>query len=141
MSQFSRDINTIDRYLRHHRREYMEPLGLKGIHARLFMLICRKPGCSQDQLAKQMGFDKSTIARQLELLEDQGYVMRNAGQKDKRILCVYPTEKMCQFQPGLDAAMQKWEETLLQDLSVEERRQLTGFLSRICEKIGGEDGI
>jgi len=141
MSQFSRDVNTIDRYLRRHRREYMEPLGLKGIHARLFMLICRKPGCSQDQLAKQMGFDKSTIARQVELLEDQGFVTRKMGEKDKRILCVYPTEKMRQFQPGLDAAMQTWEEALLQDLTEAERQQLTGFLCRICKKIGGEDGI
>lgn len=139
MSQFSRDINTIDRYLRLHRREYMEPLGLKGIHARLFMLICRKPGCSQDQLAKQMGFDKSTIARQLELLEELGFVMRKPGEKDKRILCVYPTQKMQQFQPGLDAAMQTWEDAILEDFTEAERQQLAGFLARIREKIGGEE--
>ena len=76
MSQFSSNFNAVDRYLRRYRREYMAPLGLKGIHARLFMAICRTPGCSQDQLAKRMWFDKSTIARQMELLEKKGFITR-----------------------------------------------------------------
>lgn len=139
MSQFSRDINTIDRHLRRHRREYMEPLGLKGIHARLFMMICRTPGCSQDQLAKRMWFDKSTIARQVELLEKMGYVNRRASEKDKRVLCVYPTEKMLAFWPELDAAMQTWEEELLQDLTPEEMEQLSGILAKIRKKIGSRE--
>lgn len=138
MSQFSRDINTIDRYLRQHRREYMEPMGLKGIHARLFMLISRKPGCSQEQLARQMWFDKSTIARQLELLEDLGYVSRKPSQKDKRVLCVYPTEKMLAFHPELDEAMQTWERELLCDLTGEELAQLEKILGKIRDKIGQE---
>ena len=138
MSQFSRDINTIDRYLRQHRREYMEPLGLKGIHARLFMAICRRPGFSQEQLAKQMWFDKSTIGRQVEVLEEQGFVTRRPSEKDKRVLCVYPTEKMSQFQPELDAAMQTWEQTLLQDLTLDERQQLSTILAKIRDRIGPE---
>ncbi len=139
MSKFSRDINAIDRYLRGHRREYMEPLGLKGIHARLFMMISKTPGLSQDQLAKRIGFDKSTIARQLEQLEQMGYVNRNASEKDKRVLCVYPTEKMLEFVPGLKSAMQCWEDALLQELTEEELAQLTCIMEKIREKIGRED--
>lgn len=138
MSQFSRDINAIDRYLRQLRRDFMEPLGLKGIHARLFMLISRKPGCSQERLAKQMGFDKSTIARQVENLEDMGFVYRKPSEKDKRVLCVFPTEKMLQIQPELDAAMQTWEQELLSELTPEEKDQLTQILGKIREKIGSE---
>ena len=37
MSQFSSNFNAVDRYLRRYRREYMAPLGLRGIHARLFV--------------------------------------------------------------------------------------------------------
>jgi len=136
MSQFSRDINNIDRYLRRHRRAYMEPLGLKGIHARLFVLICRTPGCSQDQLAKRMWFDKSTIARQVELLEKMGYVNRQASEKDKRVLCVYPTQKMLDFWPALEEAMQDWEKGLLQELTDQELVQLNAILAKIRQKVG-----
>lgn len=138
MSQFSRDINAIDRCLRRHRREYMDPEGLKGIHARLIMAVCRTPGCSQDQLARRMWFDKSTIARQLELLEKKGFLIRTPSQTDKRVLCVYPTEKMLQFQPGLKAAMESWEEGLLQDLTREEKEQLNGLLLKIRNRIDRE---
>lgn len=139
MSKFSRNINAIDRYLRSHRREFMEPLGLKGIHARLFMMICRVPGLSQDQLAKRMGFDKSTIARQVELLEQLGYVNRMASEKDKRVLCVHPTEKMLEVWPKLDEDMQKWEKELLQTLTEDEKALLDCILTKINENIGKED--
>ena len=138
MSQFSSNFNAVDRYLRRYRREYMAPLGLKGIHARLFMAICRTPGCSQDQLAKRMWFDKSTIARQMELLEKRGFITRQPSEKDKRVLCVYPTETMLQLQPGLKAAMEQWEDNLLQDLSEEEKKQLNALLARVRERVNKE---
>ena len=138
MSQFSSNFNAVDRYLRRYRREYMAPLGLRGIHARLFMAICRTPGCSQDQLAKRMWFDKSTIARQMELLEKKGFITRNPSQKDKRVLCVYPTEQMLQFQPGLKAAMEQWEDNLLQDLTQEEKVQLNRILAKVRERVNKE---
>jgi DNA-binding MarR family transcriptional regulator len=138
MSEFSRYVNTIDRHLRRRRREYMEPVGLKGIHARMIMAICANPGCSQDQLAKSMWFDKSTIARQIELLESKGFVTRQLSETDKRVLCVYPTQRMLEFQPGLKAAMQLWEDTLLQDLTEEEKQRLVELLSRVRERVDKE---
>lgn len=134
MSQISKDFNSINRYLRRNRREYMEPLGLKGIHAWIIVQVCSDPGCSQDQIAKRSWFDKSIIARQVELLEEKGYLTRKASEKDKRVLCVYPTEKMLQFQPGLVAAMEEWENELLQDLTDEERQQFSALLARVCAR-------
>lgn len=131
MTPFSNAVNALERWLRHRRRAYMEPLGLKGIHARLVMAICRTPGCSQDRLAKRMYFDKSTIARQLELMENMGLVERKASQKDKRVLCVYPTEKMQEFQPGLEQAMEEWEDELLRVLTSEEKELLMSLLEKV----------
>lgn len=138
MSQFSSNFNAVDRYLRRYRREYMAPLGLRGIHARLFMAICRTPGCSQDQLAKRMWFDKSTIARQMELLEKKGFITRQSSEKDKRVLCVYPTQQMLDFQPGLKAAMEQWEDALLQDLTEDEKQQLNSLLARVRDRVNKE---
>lgn len=138
MSQFSRDINAIGHHLRERRRDYMEPLGLKGIHARMIMLICEKPGSSQERLSRQMGFDKSTIARQVELLEDKGFVERRPSEKDKRVLCVFPTAKMEEFYPGLRDSMDAWDNELLEELTVEERQQLAVIMEKIRQRIGKE---
>lgn len=138
MSKFSSNVNAIDRYLRRLRRQYMEPEGLKGIHARLIMAVCRTPGCSQDRLAKRMWFDKSTIARQLELLEKKGFLTRTPSETDKRVLCVHPTEKMLAFQPGLKSAMECWEQDLLQELTDEEKQQLDTLLGKLRSRIDRE---
>ena len=138
MSVFSSHFNALDRYLRRCRREYMAPLGLKGIHARMFLTICRTPGCSQDQLAKRLWLDKSTVARQMELLEKKGYVTRNPSETDKRVLCVYPTEQMLEFSKGLQSANEEWERTLLQDLTAEEIELLNGLLQRVHARVNKE---
>lgn len=138
MSIFSSHFNALDRYLRRCRREYMAPLGLKGIHARLFLSICRSPGSSQDQLAKRLWSDKSTITRQMELLESKGYVTRTPSQTDKRMLCVYPTQLMLDFTEGLRKATEEWERTLLQDLSEDEREQLNSLLQRVHARVNKE---
>lgn len=138
MSQFSSNFNAVDRYLRRYRREYMASYGLKGIHARLFMAICRTPGCSQDQLSKRMWFDKSTIARHMELLEKKGFITRQPSEKDKRVLCVYPTAEMLSVYPDLKNAMEQWEQTLLQDLTEEEQQQLNSLLAKIRDRVNKE---
>lgn len=138
MSQFSSNFNAVDRYLRRYCREYMAPLGLKGIHARLFMAICRTPGCNQDQLAKRMWFDKSTIARQMEFLEKKGFVTRKPSQTDKRVLCVYPTQEMLTIQPDLKKNMEQWENALLQDLTEEEKQQLNALLAKVRDRVNKE---
>lgn len=135
MTPLSRNINAIDRYLRQKRREYMEPLGLKGIHVWLCVAICSRPGASQDQIVRKLWFDKSTIARQLELLESMGFVDRRPSETDKRMLCVYPTEKMLAFLPGLNQAVENGEEFLLQALEPEEQEQLITLLRKLRRRV------
>lgn len=138
MTPLSRNISAIDRYLRQKRREYMEPLGLKGIHAWLCVTISAHPGASQDQIVRKLWFDKSTIARQLELLENMDFVERRPSETDKRVLCVYPTEKLLAFLPGLRQAMETGEEELLQALEPGEQEQLLGLLRKIRRKLEEE---
>lgn len=131
MTQFSLDLLLVNRYMRRHREIFMEQYGLKGIHGRIILAICHNPGSSQDRLAAIVHLDKSTVARGVETLENQGFVTRKPAQNNKRILCVYPTEKAEQLLPKLVAAMQDWENSLLKDLTEEEKQQLQGLLARV----------
>lgn len=128
--QFTKDISMISRYLRRQRNAYMEPLGLKSIHARYLMEVCQTPGLSQDALVQLLGFDKSGIARHAAYLEEEGYLERRPG-KDKRVLHLYPTEKTLQLYPKMQEAMNQWESTLLQGLSPEDRKTLKQLLAQV----------
>lgn len=135
--QISKDLGTIGRYLRRQKHMYMEPLGLKGLHAGFLADICREPGISQDGLAQRIGVDKSNIARQAAILEEKGFLYRSQGQ-DKRVLCLYPTEKTLALFPGLCSSMEQWEQTLLQDLSGEEIQQLSSLLAKVQARASKE---
>ena len=138
--QVSKDLAAVSRYLRRQRNRYMEPLGLKSIHARFLLDICQEPGISQDGLAQRIGMDKSNVARQVALLEEGDFLYRQPAAQDKRMLCLYPTEKTRQLLPDLQQAMEKWEAALLQDLQEEEKILFARLLSRIRISAEREDG-
>lgn len=129
--QISKDIAAISRYLRRKRHRYMEPLGLKSLHARLLLDILETPGLSQDSLSQKAGFDKSNIARQVAVLEEAGYVRRAPSSMDKRVLELYPTEKTLLLQPELLRAMEQWEEKLVANLTGEEKQLLAALLGKL----------
>ena len=136
--RFTKDISAVSRYLRRQRDRYMEPLGMKSIHARFLMEVCRAPGITQDQLTQLLGFDKSSVARHAAFLEEQGYLTRQAG-ADKRVLQLQPTEKNLALEPELTRQMTLWEQTLLQELSPEEQQTLLDLLRRVRNRAEQEE--
>lgn len=128
--QISKDIAAVGRYLRRQRNQYMEPFGLKSIHARYLIEVCDNPGISQDGLTQLLGFDKSNVARQAALLEENGFLRRSPGE-DKRVLQLYPTEKTLEMLPKLCEAMDSWERRLLQELTREERQTFATLLAKV----------
>ena len=133
-----KDISVVSRYLRRKRDRYMEPLGMKSLHARFLLEVCRAPGITQDQMTQLLGFDKSSVARHAAFLEEQGYLTRQAG-SDKRMLQLLPTEKTLELEPELTRHMNLWEQALLQDLSEEEQRLLLDLLRRVRSRAEQED--
>ena len=136
--RFTKDVSAVSRYLRRQRDHYMEPLGMKSLHARFLLEVCRTPGITQDQLTQLLGFDKSSVARQAAFLEEQGYLHRQTG-SDKRVLLLQPTEKTLALEPELTRQMNLWEQTLLQDLSPEEQQTLLELLRRVRSRAEKEE--
>lgn len=136
--QISKDVMTVARYLRRQRNRYMEPFGLKSIHARYLIEVCQNPGISQDGLTQLLGFDKSNVARQAALLEEDGFLRRCPG-ADKRVLQLHPTEKTLELLPNLQQAMDSWERELLQDLTPEEEAIFESLFAKVCARAELED--
>lgn len=139
--QLNRDLVAVSRYLRRQRNQYLEPYGLKGLHGRYLTEICENPGISQDQLAQRLGMDKSNIARQVAFLEEAGFVCRSPGKADKRVMELFLTEKALVLLPGLQEAMETWENHLLRALTEPEQEQFMTLLSRIRTSIEKEEGV
>lgn len=131
MSELTHNITDIARCAAQYRTEELAPLGLKACHGSYLSVICACPGITQDQLARRIFINKSNVARQLALLEEEGFVERRACTEDKRAMRVYPTDKALEALPKINAILVRWEECLTQDLSEKEKILLTQMLCKM----------
>ncbi len=134
MSQIIRDITEISRCGAQYRAEALAPLGLKACHASYLTEICATPGISQDRLAARICINKSNVARQAAILEEDGFIRRTPSQSDKRIMQLYPTEKTLALLPQISPILRQWEACLTCEISEDERELLERLLGRMKDK-------
>lgn len=134
MSQIIRDITEIARCGAQYRTEALAPMGLKACHASYLTEICAHPGISQDKLAARICINKSNVARQAAVLEEEGFITRTPSASDKRILELHPTQKTLDLLPSISHILSRWEACLTSDLTDEEKKTVERILERMKEK-------
>ena len=136
MPYIMKTMNEIVRCGMQYRNDRLAPFGLKSSHASYLLEICRNPGISQDNLAKRICFHKSNIARQIAVLEEDGFVLRKASAEDKRVMELYPTEKTLELMPQIRQVLGDWRGYLMEGLTEEEIRVLDKALESMRAKAG-----
>ena len=94
MSKFMKMLNNISRSQAVFRQSRISADDLQAGHYVFVLSVCHGPGRSQEELARELCLNKSTVARNLNALEERGYIRREPHPSDKRQLSVYPTERM-----------------------------------------------
>ena len=134
MSQTYRDIIEIARCGAQYRADQLAPMGLKSCHASFLLEICANPGISQDGLAHRIYINKSNVARQAAVLEEEGFIIRTLSPVDKRVMELYPTEKAKQLLPQIQAILNRWEAAITNGMTEEELDVLSHVLARMKER-------
>lgn len=137
MSQIIRDIIEIARCSVQYRADQLAPMGLKSIHASYLTEICANPGISQDGLARLICINKSNVARQAAILEEDGFIIRKPSPADKRVMELYPTEKTLALLPEISQILKCWEGCIGSTLSEEEIDQLSALLAKMKDRATG----
>lgn len=134
MSTIMRKVNILSRSEGVYRTDKLDIPELKSWHHTYILAICNNPGLSQDELATHISVNKSNIARNLSYLEENGYVFRKSGEKDRRITNVFPTEKMLDIYPRVKEITLEWNNFLAEDLNPTEFEQFQSILERLTDK-------
>ena len=108
MSKFMKMLNNISRSQAIYRHSRISAEDLQPGHYAFTLAICREPGRSQEELARELCINKSTVARNLTVLEEKGYIYRTPLPNDKRQFSVFPTEKMLAVLPEIKQASTEW---------------------------------
>lgn len=131
MSQIIRDITEIARCGAQYRTDRLAPMGLKACHASYLSAICSCPGISQEKLAGRICINKSNVARQAAVLEEDGFITRQPSPVDKRVLQLYPTQKALDIMDDIRGVLSCWDACISQDLTVEEKEVISAMLTKM----------
>ncbi|MCE5234436.1 MAG: MarR family transcriptional regulator [Clostridiaceae bacterium] len=117
-----------------YRSEKLEAEGLNGCQHTYILNICREPGISQERLASRIYVNRSSVTRQLALLEQNGFVERRPSESDKRVMEVFPTQKAFDVYPRVREVLSEWNTALLEQFTPEERKLLSTMMERVMVK-------
>lgn len=134
MISIMKKINTISRCAVAYRNDVLKDKTLTPLYHSYVLIVSKNPGISQEELANKLCINKSNVTRGLSNLEEQGYVERKVDTTDKRVLKVYPTEKMLDALPKVKAALRDWNKYLTDDIDQEEIEIFQSVLERITQK-------
>ena len=131
MSKFMKMLNNVSRSQAIYRRSRISAADLQPGHYSFVLAICHSPGRSQEELARELCINKSTVARNLNVLEEKGYILRSPLPHDKRQFSVHPTEKMLEALPEIKSASADWMELLSEGIPQEELEVFNSVLERM----------
>lgn len=84
------------------------------------LMIYENEGISMQALAKMGAYDKGTITKSISKLEECGYIRQEMDVHDKRVKCLYTTEKAKAIIAEVYLIRREWWEHITQGLRVEE---------------------
>lgn len=134
MPRFMKMLNNICRSQAIYRHSRVSAEDLQSSQYAFVLAICRQPGRSQEELARELCVNKSTAARNITCLEEKGYVVRTTLPHDKRQFSVSPTEKALGVLPEIRTASAEWMTLLSEGISREELDTFDRVLQRMQEK-------
>lgn len=104
-----------------------------GSGQQFFLLdIHTNSGLSQNDLRAQVLFDKSTITRSLQKLEELHYIKRVTDKQDKRILRLYITEEAKPVIEATKLSIIQWLDMITADMNEEEKKQTEILLEKMA---------
>lgn len=134
MLKFMKMLNNISRSQAIYRHNKISTKDLQSSHYAFILAICRESGRSQEDLAQELCVNKSTVARNLNYLEDKGYIIRQSLPNDKRQFSVFPTEKALTVLPKIKAASAEWMTLLSEGIPEDQLDIFDSVLIRMQEK-------
>lgn len=133
-------INHLSKFLCDYQRIQGEKCGIRDSFRPVLFHLRRESGLSQYELAMRCQVKPSSMSVTLRNMEEQGYIRRQADEKDQRLTRVYLTEAGIALDEQVIALIRQTEGLMCSALCDEELKQLKTLLAKIYRvTIGKED--
>ncbi|MBQ6947790.1 MAG: winged helix-turn-helix transcriptional regulator [Clostridia bacterium] len=123
-------ISVLHRFAVQYYNRWEDETGIRGVQYPYLFYICRHEGCRQENLAEHLHVNKSNVTRQLEKLQQNGFIEIRPDERDGRGNCVFPTEKALCSREKVRGVLERWNDVLCSNLTAEEGEMLKALLDK-----------
>ena len=128
-------ITDVGRLLRTVFERRVRAFGLTRAQWLVIARVRRRPGMSQSEVADLLEIEKASAGRLIDRMEAKGWLQRRDDVSDRRINRLHLTPEGERLHAAIWPIAEATVDTALGDLSAEERRQLTGLMTRVKAKL------
>jgi DNA-binding MarR family transcriptional regulator len=128
-------ITDVGRLLRTVFERRVRAVGLTRAQWLVIARMRRRPGLSQSEIADLLEIEKASAGRLIDRMEAKGWLQRRDDASDRRINRLHLTPEAEQLHAAIWPIAEATVDTALGDLSTEERRLLTGLMTRVKAKL------
>jgi DNA-binding MarR family transcriptional regulator len=115
-----------------YRDEKLKALGLSAAKASYLVTIRNHPGITQEELALNLVYNASSVARQVARLEKDGFIRRERSLEDRRQFLLYATQKGLDVLPQVSQINTSFITKMTAAFSPEELETLLNLTNRLC---------
>ena len=120
-------------------REKMDTDGLSSVQAKVCISIYNNPGLSQDAVARELGMDKSSIAKLIAKLMEGNYVVRETNPQDRREYKLYLGERGEKATLELVSYLNEFQDQCISSIRPDLLEEIDEVLDKIIENAADLD--
>lgn len=134
-SNIGRLMMAYGKYFKAYMKKELTGEGLNVADAMIMLSLYEKDGRTQDSLMEQVHYDKSVVARTMQSLEENDYIVRNPNPEDGRSWVFRVTEKGLAKKPVIISALRGWSSLAFRDIDHEKIDELHETLMTIVGNV------
>ena len=126
------DISILYRSTQKYYDQMLQSVSLTYAQLPILILIYENEGISQQRVATEGSYDKGTITKQVQKLEEMGYIRVQPSQKDKRAKELYTTSKARQIMSKVYAIRTSWWQHISASIPQEDMDSFSTFYKNMA---------
>ena len=109
-----------------------------GAQGRILYVLWQDNGVPISELSRQTGLAMTTLTSMLDRMETAGLIYRDRGDKDRRKIRIYLTEKAKGLEEDYNAVSEEMSRIYYKGFSDQEIEQMESYLERVLKNVEEE---
>jgi len=132
-SSIGRYISILHRYGQIYLDKELKKYNIGSGQFHILEVLYYYDGISQEEIGRFLRQNKSTTAKNIKKLVEEGYVIRKVDRSDRRAYRIFLTKNAQKIKPLILKILRRWTDILSTGFSKEEKKNSLAQLSRMVE--------